>query len=43
MPSLLEKLPRPNEVRSVTIGSGDAVPSAVAQVMAVMDSLRKST
>ena len=43
MPALLEKLPKPNEVRSVTIGSGDAVPSAVAQVMAVMDSLRKSS
>lgn len=43
MPALLEKLPKPNEVRSVSIGSGDALPSAVAQVMAVMDSLRKSS
>ena len=39
MPSLLEKLPKPNEVKSITIGQGDALPAAVAQVMAVMKSL----
>jgi len=39
LPSYLEKLPKPAEVRSVSIGQGDALPSAVAQVMAVISSL----
>jgi lambda repressor-like predicted transcriptional regulator len=40
MPTLLEKLPKPTELKSVSIGQGDALPSAIAQVMAVVDTLK---
>ena len=40
MPGLLEKLPKPNELKSVNIGSGEALPAAVAQVMSVIDAMR---
>lgn len=41
MPAMLEKLPKPAELKSVQIGSGDAVPGAVAQVLSIIDALKK--
>lgn len=41
MPAMLEKMPKPNELKSVNIGgSGDALPAAVAQVMSVIDAMK---
>ncbi|MFZ5445480.1 MAG: SPFH domain-containing protein [Myxococcota bacterium] len=40
LPALLEKLPKPAELKAVQIGSGDAVPGALAQVLAVVDALK---
>ncbi|MFT3713273.1 MAG: SPFH domain-containing protein [Archangium sp.] len=42
MPALLEKLPKPAELKSVSIGQGEALPSAIAQVMAVVDTLKST-
>lgn len=42
LPTMLEKLPKPAELKSVQIGGGgDAVPGALAQVMAVLDALKR--
>lgn len=42
LPAMLEKLPKPAELKSVQIGGGEnAVPGALAQVMAVLDALKR--
>jgi flotillin len=44
LPGIVEKLPRPDELRSVTIGpGGDGLSSAVAQVLALLQALREQT
>jgi flotillin len=43
LPTLAEKLPKPDEVRTIAIGQGvdgQGLPALVAQVMAVLDSFR---
>ncbi len=40
LPWLLEKLPKPVELKSVQIGQGEALPAALAQVLSVLDALR---
>ncbi|MEW5741134.1 MAG: SPFH domain-containing protein [Myxococcota bacterium] len=40
LPGMLEKLPRPNELKTVNVGSADGLSSAVAQVLAVLEALK---
>ncbi|MCC6337310.1 MAG: hypothetical protein IT380_25360 [Myxococcales bacterium] len=43
LPGMLEKLPRPNELKAVHLGAGDGLSSAVAQVLAVLEALKSTT
>jgi hypothetical protein len=44
LPGIVEKLPRPDELRTVSIGAGsDGLAATVAQVMALLATLKEST